>query len=502
MKRIIIFCSVLFYCFSGNLFGQDFGFGFDDDEEESVSGKPVSLNIGGEITAEIVPFVHDFKKNKGNGKISQAISFRDILSGKLNFSIITANIETYASFNLSADSISELWDKDSPLGEGNYTPLIFGEAFLRAFIGKVNIEAGLRKLTWGKADSLGPLDVTNPYDYSDLKNLTELKDLKIARPMAHITWNTGDFSKLEAVFIPNFLGHRFDQNGRWMPNQFSAMTDTVINEILKNPIIGIYINQYPALVSGFTGPSPKFPSTAGLDFFQAGLRFTATVGPVDLGGQYFYGNLFQPNVTINGIDDFISDLIAGNIPPDPLNPYTGNPKLISPRIEYSRYHQIGIDYAQVLFGFNLRSEFALHLTEDLSGDDGAVQNPFLAWSLGFDRDLFWGISANIQCNETIRLLNKKVGKNPVLDAEAGKKITATRFTMQIAKKFLMDKLETRAVVIWDVENSDCYVIPALIWTLGDLSSELSAGIFAGKESGDLGQYWKNSYIKLKLKYTF
>jgi len=441
-------------------------------------------------------------------------------SGNVNFSASGGNIDAYASFNLSADSISELWDDSSPLGDPSYTPLIMDEAFLRGFIGPVNIEAGLRKLSWGKADSLGPLDVINPLDYSDLRNISDLQAIKIARPLVHVTWNAGGFSKLEAVFIPNFAGHRFAQDGRWAAAQFtdmssvetgfSAIADEKIaaggfGSMMNDPTIagmvaGLFNNVRNNLMNHLGSDFVSFPSTGGLDYFQTGLRYTTTVGPADIGVQYFYGNLFLPDFTIGGVDVFLDDLI-GNF--TSLNlAYLGDPSLLSSQIKYNRYHQIGVDYAQVLFGFNIRAEFAFHLTEDLKGDDGAVRNPFIGWSLGFDRDLFWGINANIQCNETVRLFDDKVGSNPILDCEADTNITSTRFTMRFSKNFFRDELESSATVIWDVENSDCYIIPGLIWTKGPMAAELSAGIFSGKETGDLGQYWENSFVKIGLKYSF
>jgi hypothetical protein len=42
---------------------------------------------------------------------------------------------------------------------------------------------------------------------------------------------------------------------------------------------------------------------------------------------------------------------------------------------------LGVDYGQVLFGFNTRAEFGTNITEDLSGDDGLVYNPAIVWSL-------------------------------------------------------------------------------------------------------------------------
>jgi hypothetical protein len=156
----------------------------------------------------------------------------------------------------------------------------------------------------------------------------------------------------------------------------------------------------------------------------------------------------------------------------------------------------------VLAGFNLRAEFAAHITEDIGGDDGAVKNPFLGWSLGFDRDLVWGINANIQCNETIRLMNDGVGDNPALDTEADTSQTATRLTLGLSKKFLRDDLEVKFTNIWDIENMDLYLIPGVTWNIKDVTAELSAGIFTGRAGGELSQYHKNNYLRTALSYSF
>jgi len=510
MLRKILSLITLAFIFSGLSFAQDFGFGFDDDGEGGTSASGLgsasglSVKMGGEIAVEMTPYVHDFEKDNG-----QQISFWDMASGKLNFTLSGSNVEAYTSFNLNSSAVSELWDASPNLSIPNYTPLIIDEAFLRAYIGPVNVEAGLRKLTWGKADSLGPLDVTNPLDYTDLRNISDIKSIKIARPMLHLAWNTGNFSKLEAVFIPNLAGTRFAQEGRWRPAQYSAMTELVPSAIINRAIERFHFppeyiqSMVPQDAFDSSDFSIPFPDTSTLNYFQTGLRFTTTIGPADIGGQYFYGSLFNPVVSFNneGIDALLDDVMAQylNNPSGPLNINTG---LLNPQIKYNRYHQIGIDYAQVVFGFNLRAEFAVHLTEDLAGDDGSVRNPFIGWSLGFDRDLPLGIYANIQCNETIRLLDNKVGNNPIFDSEAGTDMTSTRITAQFSKKYLRDNLESKVTVIWDIENSGCYVIPAIVWTTGGLTSELSAGIFAGKEDGELGQYWGNSFVRVGLKYSF
>ena len=485
------------------VWAQDFGF---DDEGNTASSSKISVKAGGEAGIDISPYVYDLAE----GDFGEAFSVRDFFYGKVNFTISNAYVELYTAFNLNYASFNELFNDRSKLSDPSHTPLIIDEAFIRSFIGPVNITFGMRKLAWGRADSPGPLDVTNPIDYTDLRYITDIKARKIARPMIHVNWNTGDFSKLEGVYIINFAGHRFMQEGRWAPSQFANMIDTVQRGFTASAVDRFGTMQNPMLMHGvsenlmshFAGASLELPYTGSFDYFQAGIRYTTTIGSVDLGGQYFYGHLFRPAFTVAGIDEFFNDLLLRNFLRNPNNPYYGNPGLISPVVKYNRYHQIGADYAQVLFGLNIRAEFAVFITNDRQGDDGSVQNPFIGWSLGFDRDILWGINLNVQCNETIRLFNSNIGDNPILDSEAGTNASETRLSVQLSKKFLRDNLESKAIFIWDIENSDCYIIPSLIWTKNNFSAELSAGIFAGNEKGELGQYRKNSFIRLGAKYIF
>lgn len=513
-SRFRYLVSVLFFsvALAAGLHAQDFGFGFDDEDGQAAPALPVSVKVGGEIGARFLGYVHDFSSEEK----MKAASLGDVVYGALNFSASAANVDAFIALNLSAASISDIANSGS--GNPVYTPLILDEAYLRAYFGPVNIEAGLRKLTWGKADSMGPLDVINPIDYTDMTKIPDIMAMKIARPLVRISWNMDGFSKLEAVFLPGFAGHRFAHSGRWAPSQFSAMRDIAITGILGEigvPQLAPVIQENPQVASALSEFSPAFPDTSGLEYFQTGLRFTTTIGPADIGAQYFYGNLFRPDFVMGSVQDFLNDLTTKNplfSGPYPTTfpeliaflpglLYTGNPDVLY-KIKYNRYHQIGLDYAQVLFDFNIRGEFAVHLTEDLSGDDGSVRNPFLAWSLGFDRSLFWGVNANVQCTETIRLLNDRVSSNPALDCEAGTDITSTSLIMQLSKKFLKDEFECKLIAIWGIEDSDCYIIPAISWNIRDLTAELAAGVFAGKETGEFGQYWENSFVKIGLKYSF
>jgi hypothetical protein len=314
---------------------------------------------------------------------------------------------------------------------------------------------------------MGPLDVINPLDaseiYTEMADNTDMMNVKIARPMIHASARFGQFSKLEGVFALNFEPHRLARDGRWAPAQM------------------VFLNQLLPAGNIIT------PDTTTLDYAQTGARFTTTIGSSDLGAQYYYGRLPEPAV------DVWLDLSSGM-------------PVIKGEFLYNPYHQIGFDYAQVIYGFNVRAELAANITEDLEGDDGSVYNPSLAWSLGFDRDLAAGINLNFQINEKVRLLHDEIGGldliNGDFDIESGRALTDSRITAAFSKKFLRDELELRAALVWGVEDEDCLVMPALIWSKDDLRIACSGGIFAGNEDGQLGCYRKNNFVKIVVTYRF
>jgi hypothetical protein len=465
-------------------FSQSFGFG-----EESGAGEgllPFSLDVSGKIEAGPVLFFNSFTDKKD----ARDFYILDFFNADLNFDINGKNAQAFFGFNLSYKAFEELADGDFKL----YPPALIDEIWLRVFFERFTIEAGFMKMRWGRMYSPGPLDILNPIDYSDLTNLSDSRAMKIARPMFHASYSIGDFSKVEAVFLPNFAPHRFARDGRWVPEQYSNVVPVFIEGILNRAlqINPSFIPAFQALLASPTGSSLisyEFPDTSTPDYSQAGLRFNTVIGSVDLGFQYFYGYYPRPSVSLNGVDDFINSFPPFSVPP-------------SPHIEYSRYHQIGADYSQVLFGFTVRAEFAAHITEDVLGDNGNVKNPFLAWSLGFDRDIIAGININVQFNETIRLLDNMVIKNPAMDCEGASGVTSTRLILQISKSFFMERLECKIVNIWDMEDSGLALIPSVKWSENDMRIELSAGIFTGDKSSELGQYADNAYIKLKLVYLF
>ncbi|MDR3123874.1 MAG: hypothetical protein LBU16_08875 [Treponema sp.] len=461
--------------------GEGFGFGGADDSVSPAASSALSgVAIGGSVSAEFPVFIDDF----GSWAAINAAELGDVFSGALNFSVSGAAADAVINLNLAPT--------DSPVS--------VDEAYARAYFGPVDVEGGLRKLAWGRADSFGPLDVINPLDYSDPTAISDPMALKLARPMAHLSWNIGSFSKLEGVFVPGFQAHRFALDGRWEPSQITGLASSVAeglkSGLKQNPnvppaALQDFENKLDEWKEKFNKENPNYywSDNSSLQYAQAGVRFTSSIGSSDIGAQYYYGRLPRPALNI-GFEGLVGQ--AG-LDTDKIH--------IS--MDYNSYHQIGVDYARVIADFNTRAEAALNITEDLEGDRPDIYNPSAAWSLGFDRDIVAGINVNLQAVETIRLFHDKVGDNLMaIDTEAEKDLTATRLTLILSKKFFRDKLELRGVGLWDIEKTGFLVMPGVIYSDNDVSVELHCGFFGGEKDGDLGQYRDNHFVKTILTYSF
>jgi len=494
LKRIIFgLISGLFI--NSLICAQDFGFGFSDGDNASSGNSAInnslSVSIGGEVSAAIVGYFDEMSEAAENNS-AKYINTRDMFmfSGKLNFRAQSSFAEGVINLKLVPALV----------------PVSIDEAYIRAFFGGLDFSAGLRKITWGKADQFGPLDVINMLDstkiFIEMADNNNLNGVKLSTPVIHGSFRFGQFSKIEGIVLPSF-----------------EIVSMAVSSVLEGS------NEYLALVTGpvserwipkqmnkfFENGKLVTPFVAAetntLDYAQAGLRFTTTIGSADIGLQYFYGRMFQPAVKFN--------LTKIPLPTGGESPY------VTMEFLHNKYHQIGLDYAQVLAGFNIRAEVAGNITEDLKGDDGLIYNPSIGWSFGFDRDLFLGINLNLQANGSVQLFNDKIGDsnepftsismggfdipndyNPNYDIEAGTSITATRLTGMISRKFIRDELELRAAVVWGIEDEDCAIIPALIWTKDDLRVALSGGFFLGKTEGQLGQYKDNNFLKVSVAYLF
>ncbi|GHV85659.1 hypothetical protein AGMMS50230_12670 [Spirochaetia bacterium] len=434
-----------------SLFPQDFGFGGEDEDTPAEKSVPFTLEAGGEISGRLLVYKQVF-----SGEETFRIKEAGNIFGRLDTAFRSTYLDAFLNLRFDTDKL-----------------LNVDEAYARFTLQAFTAEGGLRKLTWGRADSFGPLDIINPLDYSDLTNMGDIKAMKIARPMLHLSWNFDAFSKLEGVFVPWFKAHTFDMAGRWKPSQVET-------------------------IERFAGIS-YVDKKEDLAYAQGGIRFSTTWNDIDIGYQYYTGIFQRPAFALNKV----------MFPPGVII-------VIVNDIRYNRFHQFGVDSAFVWLGLNIRAEFGLNLTKDISGDDPEVENPSLVYSVGFDRDLFWGINLNLQMNAKTRLRQDKLYISPTpysgkLDIETEMDTTgrvrktspsSTRITGILSKKLFRDELELKATALWGIGDKDFLVMPAVIWTKNDIRAELAAGFFGGDKTGELGQYRDNAYIKTVLTWSF
>ncbi len=433
---------------------EDFGsFGFPEESETADAGDTTtgdnnfsgnesafSINIGGELHSGFNFYLTEFKN---------ATSFGDV----------SPNLPVWGSFHINAKApLTEAFfgvnlnDKTLPVSLGERAvvfprpmiPLWIDEAYMQVIAGPVVFGGGVKKLTWGVADSMSVLDVINPMDYSDL-SILKLDEIKIATPAFYLNAYMPLDMKLSIVYLPVFEPNRIAISGRWMSVDF--------NPIFKENLLSKKTNT--------------------LEYGQGGLRYNATIGGRhDIGIQYFYGFLKQPAFKVT-------------------------------EVKYNRYHQIGIDYVSVLGHVNVRGEFAANITRDLKGDNPFVYNPNLAWNIGLDYTFPYNIMINFQAVETIRLQQKKIKKSAgYFDIEKGLKQTDTRLIFVLSQRLVRGSLEWRLATTVGIEDKDFLIVPAVHWQFGTLLLDLDLGFFGGDKNGKLGRFRDNYFVKFSVGYKF
>lgn len=482
---------------------QEFGFG-GDAAETGTAPAAISAKIGGMLSFSMLAFPLEL----ADGDFSNSVALPE---SRLQIEASGAKSDAYLGLRLDESTLAE-----SPAD-------ILDEAWLRIYAGKTTLQGGLMRVFWGRMDSLSVLDVLNPHDLTDLTIRAE-KDRKMAVPMVRITQPLGERASAELVYLPWFEGDRIATSGPWVPAALAsgqtvlkaAMAGQLYNAYKASAWAAAYATAYAqymtatnnatysntsaiaaadaavasvdatlqaqaqsdaetALANPFSAPDTKK-----LEYGQAGLRLSAGLGGVDLGLQYFYGYLTTPAFDMSPAS---ITAVGGKIP-----------------ISWNRYHQLGVDMATVLAGFNLRFEAGANLTDDLSGDDPLVYNQAIVWATGFDRDLFAGINLNLQASGKILLNHEKI-TNP-LDVEYGSDLTSTRIAALLSRSFAQERVKIELLGMVGVEQADYMVEPGIVFTFGDAEVALRGRYFGGDVSGDLGQYHDKSYIRLSSKYQF
>ena len=451
MKKILILMGILLclWCTTA-LYAQDVtdDFGFDDDTE---SGSAFSVGIGGKLSLGGPFYFNDSKTFKD-------IRPASLIEGKLHIHATAPLTEAYFGVRLNAKTLAPAMGEKQAVFpvQPQIAPWI-DEVYLKMLLGQAVITGGIQKINWGRAETLSVLDVINPKDKTDLTLLYDPQQMKIARPLVSAAVYLPHDLKLEGVFLPIFEGNRIvtGKNSRW----YSHQTDKRGNNSLPF---------YP-------------PVTDTLAYSQGGGRLTASVGAMhDFGIQYFYGRL--PDLAFK---------IEKNS--------AGQPAAVTSL--YNPYHHIGLEYGLGIGAVTFSAELAANITSDVSGDDPSVYNPFLAWNTWIAYSAPFGFHLTVTAAETVRLNHKRVGVQQY-DLERGRKATDTKFSVSVTQTLLRNSFEWKLGMVAGLEDGGFCIMPGIHWQFATLLIDCNAGIFGGTRGSMLGQFYRDSFIRLTAAYEF
>lgn len=533
--------------FAQELNSDNFGsedFSFNDFSFDEIGGEASSTNkveISGDITA----------KN------------RAYISGDDDFCDLPMNADVNADVNLkysgnSTDAVLNLkLNKDNVC---NNPQKIIDEAYVSAYFGNFKFDVGQMKTVWGKGDKLHVIDNFNADDYSDFI-IPDYIDRRISTPMVKTSYafeysgNLLSNMKIEGIYTPFLPTDAFATTGIWTPAQVRGLMESVTTKaklnlsakveqlekvrMTANTILPIAekanagdataLTQLATLAGGaenipafvqkvkddLTNANTAYilalnnasalsnnsemiyPSINTLEYGQAGTRFTFSLGAVDLGLSYYYGHYKQPSVNPTKIDTYLEKYLVDE-------KITESDKFL----KYDQKQTFGLEFASIIWHFNVRGEVCYNLTDDIDGTDPWTHNNSVQWLGGFDIDLpFWNMNVNIQETGTYILKNSEIADNAtkLFDVDYNKNsYMNNKIVANITTSFKNDMILPEVTIMYGIENGDLVLLPKIeVKPTSDLSLVASGMYIWCKDDNSEFASWKdNSFVQLGVKITF
>ncbi|MBN2442872.1 MAG: DUF1302 family protein [Spirochaetales bacterium] len=244
-----------------------------------------------------------------------------------------------------------------------------GEVYLSLYLNKLDITIGHQVISWGTADGLNPTNNINPKDLSDLTHIaaSDTKDLIMPVNAVRFNFYPADFLNFEGVFIPLFTPPGMPDFSSYLPPELSGLSDNI----------------------NFCYPDSAPAS------FESGMKANFTLPGIDFSLSYLYAWDDIPDIKVN----ILQQDIGGGM-------MFGTPASLE--FTFNRVHIIGADFAWPLFDIDFRGEAAYFITEDTTGDDVFIKNPYLYYVLGAGYTFFDDLNINLQFSQKIITNYKKI----------------------------------------------------------------------------------------------
>ena len=328
------------------------------------------------------------------------------------------------------------------------TTLLLREAWLKAFLGPVDLSIGNQIVAWGSTDIFTPVDVINALDYT-----LPLSPEKIPEFMVRAILNGQGFS-VDLVFVPFWNGDILP-GPRWFGSGFPLPPGVSLS----------IVNSTPAPTWDNIQFGGRFQ--ASLDWFQG----------VDVGLTYYRGfNALPANA-----------FSFGSVNPQTVTVTpTATPGQFT--AVYDRYNLVGVDGDVALgSGLLLRTELGYKTYNDtdfLNPDPGSAAAEWVA-----------------ACEYTV-LGIKTIGEFVLDWMKAAPEDTYSKTFVLIASTDLDSRSSLKAVGGWNLDGSG-FASPQFSYTIADgLQANLAVYFFLGDTSTMFGQFNNNNYGEVSVKYTF
>jgi hypothetical protein len=427
-------------------------------DEETGGGAAPTTSVGGEVELELRAFP-DF---------DDVDAFTD--------SPVTAVPRVATEFTYEGASSTVVADLEySPrLPMESFEELI-DEAYIQLFYDNLDLQAGYLKTTWGTGDGVHVVDVLNPVDFTDFIN-PDYADRKIAEKMVKLNIYTGPNGLLELAYLPVLSQDRYPLEGRWVPYRVTALEEQLIDRLAP---LGA-----ADLAASIAADAEAAPTPHTLADGQYALRYSTSLGGVDIGGIYYHGFIREPVIDIPQAD------------PDAYS------------IDFTRLNLFGLEFATVVSGFNLRAEAAYNLTGDTDGDDPLVHNNSIAYMAGFDRDLpVSNINVNIQGRGEYLLANDEVSDNGAADVDfdpgENEHYWTNTLIATVEDSYRNQTINPSVDLLLTAETQDFVARPGVELVLADDATVTVRGsIFEGDEDTEFGQFDGNDHLEVRFEYAF
>lgn len=344
------------------------------------------------------------------------------------------------------------------------------EAYVNLYAGPVDLRVGRQIYAWGRADGFNPTDFS-AWDYSDF---LDTDDERLGLVSARATYYAGAWS-VEAVLAPSFVPSVLpESDSRWWPELPARVENPAY------PQVGLRL-----LDATYVFADEVLPDE-GLRSLQYGVRLAGTRSGWDF--------------SVNWFDGF-DDLPALHQTAAVDAAFTA--ALIRVERRYHRRRTVGADFATTLGPVGLRGEAAYYLTEDWSGTDPAIDDPYLHYVLGTDytfddlvagKDLF----LLVEWSKEVRVPDRN---------------TVYRFTdlNHVFRNSIFGKADLRLgafstlklVGVYNIATEDWYVQPGISWSITDgLALAVDVDLLGGAKDSFFGSFSENRRGHLRLKYSF